>query len=116
MSEILKKVGHRIRQIRKERGLSREELAYRASLHAGFIGYVERGEKSMTIESLEKLTDAFEITLEELFHGLQPSGKSIAETTLSKILDNLYTMNTEEQKLILEVTDFIIFRRSKLKE
>ncbi|MEC0090227.1 helix-turn-helix domain-containing protein [Paenibacillus macquariensis] len=38
---------------RKGRGYSQEELANLANLHSVYIGQLERGEKSPTIESLE---------------------------------------------------------------
>jgi XRE family transcriptional regulator, regulator of sulfur utilization len=60
-------IGERIQDKRKERGLSQEELAERASIHPTYIGQLERGEKSATIDSLEKVTAALEIPFDELF-------------------------------------------------
>lgn len=45
MSEIAGLVGDNIRQLRKIKGLSQEQLAFRAEINASYMGQVERGEK-----------------------------------------------------------------------
>ena len=67
MSEIKAILGARIRKLRKERKLSQEALAEKADLHYTFIGEVERGEKNISLVSLEKLTKALEVTFIDLF-------------------------------------------------
>ncbi|HPD60222.1 MAG TPA: helix-turn-helix transcriptional regulator [Thermodesulfobacteriota bacterium] len=67
MSDIKVILGARIRKLRKEKGLSQEALAEKADLHYTFIGEVERGEKNISIVSLEKLTKALGISLTDLF-------------------------------------------------
>lgn len=60
-------VGARIRYFRHQRGLSQEQLALQAGLNTAFLGHLERGLKSPTITTLEKLVRALNITFEELF-------------------------------------------------
>lgn len=60
-------VGARIRYFRRLRGLSQEKLALQAGLNTAFLGHLERGLKSPTITTLEKLVKALNITFEELF-------------------------------------------------
>lgn len=60
-------VGARIRYFRHLRGLSQEQLALQAGLNTAFLGHLERGLKSPTITTLEKLVRALNITFEELF-------------------------------------------------
>lgn len=60
-------VGERIRYYRILRGMSQEALALEANINAAFVGHLERGLKSPTVTTLEKITDALNITLEELF-------------------------------------------------
>jgi transcriptional regulator with XRE-family HTH domain len=61
------KLGKRIGQIRKERGLSQEKLALEAGLNRAYIGYIERGERNPTIETVEKISKVLKVTLDELF-------------------------------------------------
>lgn len=58
MTDILKLFGDRVREIRKAQGLSQEELAERADLHNTYIGGVERGERNLSLKSIEKIAQA----------------------------------------------------------
>ncbi|MCX6233149.1 MAG: helix-turn-helix transcriptional regulator [Bacteroidetes bacterium] len=54
--EILIAFGEKVRKIRKERGLSQEELSFKADLHRTYIGMIERAEKNITLTFLLQLT------------------------------------------------------------
>ena len=60
-------VGARVRRFRHIRGLSQEQLALEAGINPAFLGHLERGLKSPTITTLDKLVRALNITFEELF-------------------------------------------------
>lgn len=62
----LKKFGERVRGERLRRGLSQEELASRAGVHRTYIGMVERAEKNVTLENIEKIADGLAIPLGRL--------------------------------------------------
>lgn len=66
--EILIKFGERIREIRKERGLSQEELSFKANLHRTYIGMIERAEKNITLINIEKIANALETSINDLFY------------------------------------------------
>ena len=55
VEDVKKLVGNRIRQLRKGKGLSQEELGYKSELHYTHIGAIERGEKNWSIETLVKV-------------------------------------------------------------
>ncbi|WP_422424596.1 helix-turn-helix domain-containing protein [Bacillus sp. PSXD-155] len=65
--KLIKKLGERIRFLRKEQKLSQERLGELSNIHTNHIGAIERGEKNVTIESLAKITKGLGITLEDLF-------------------------------------------------
>jgi len=60
--EILIKFGERVRKIRKEKGLSQEQLAFKADLHRTYIGMIERAEKNITLINIQKIAKALEIS------------------------------------------------------
>ena len=70
MSEIAKFVGRRIRNYRTQQNLSQEKLAEMAGCHPTYIGQLERGEKNATLESVEKIASALNISLSRLFEKL----------------------------------------------
>lgn len=67
---VLIKFGEKVREIRKEKGLSQEELAYKANLHRTYIGMIERAEKNITLINIEKIAIALEINISILFYDL----------------------------------------------
>ena len=65
--KILIKFGQKVREIRKEKGFSQEELAHKADLHRTYIGMIERAEKNITLLNIEKIANALEVEIKELF-------------------------------------------------
>ena len=71
MSKSIKnKFGKRIRDLRKQKGWSQEELADKVDLHRTYIGAIERGEQSVSIDKIEALAKGLKVSLVELFRGL----------------------------------------------
>lgn len=69
-SDLTSRFGLRIRSLRKELGASQEDFADQCGLHRTYIGAIERGEKTVTIETAEKLAIALRKSLSDLFHNL----------------------------------------------
>jgi transcriptional regulator with XRE-family HTH domain len=63
---ILEKFGERVREERLKQNLSQEELASRAGVHRTYIGMIERAEKNITLENIEKIGKALNITVDKL--------------------------------------------------
>lgn len=66
-AELLKFFGKRLRDERVKQGLSQERFAELAGLHRTYIGMVERGEKNVTLENIEKLVKALKLKLSNFF-------------------------------------------------
>lgn len=69
-SDIALIIGQRLRTKRIQLGYSQELTAEKANLHPTYIGQVERGEKNLTIISLEKICIALDYPMEELFANI----------------------------------------------
>ena len=68
--EILIKFGQKVRERRIELGLSQEELASRAGVHRTYIGMIERAEKNITLENIEKISKALKLNIDSLMKNL----------------------------------------------
>ena len=66
-------IGHKLRTIRKQRGLSQRELAARAGLTNGTISLIEKNRTSPSVASLKSLLDAIPISMAEFFSTLEES-------------------------------------------
>ena len=67
MEDIKSLLGKRIRNLRKQKGLSQEELGWKSELHFTYIGAVERGERNCSIMTLKKIAKGLEINIKDLF-------------------------------------------------
>ena len=100
LSDIAKIIGQRIRNYRTQKGLSQEKLAELAGCHPTYIGQLERGEKNATLESVEKIASAMDISLSELFDKL---GKSGGDNIAAKCYDLVASKNEAEQKQLYKM-------------
>lgn len=69
-SSILKKFGDRVRELRKSKHISQEELADKADLHRTYIGMIERAEKNITLLNIEKIALALDVEIKILLDEL----------------------------------------------
>jgi len=64
---IKKQLGQKISSLRKEAGLTQENLAEKADYSVEFISFVERGINAPSIEGCERIANALGIPLKDLF-------------------------------------------------
>ncbi len=64
--KILIIFGDRVRELRKYKNLSQEELSFKADLHRTYIGMIERAEKNITLINIEKIARALDVDIIEL--------------------------------------------------
>ena len=72
MKAIEKKFGERVRELRRAKGLSQEELAFRSGIHRNYIGGVERAERNPCLKNINAIAEALEVTLPDLFAFNKP--------------------------------------------
>lgn len=61
------KFGKKVREERLKLCLSQETLAEKAGVHRTYIGMIERAEKNITLENIEKIAKALNIEIKDLF-------------------------------------------------
>lgn len=65
-------VASNLKRLRKKLGMSQEDLADKCGLHRTYLGAIERSERNITLQTLEKLAESLEISpldlLTEDFH------------------------------------------------
>ena len=109
MSDITKVLGQRIRNYRTAKGLSQEKLAELSGCHSTYIGQIERGEKNATIESIEKISAALQISLSELFEKIGTQQNEMRNIPLA-CYELLLTKTKAEQehlyRILLEIEKY----------
>lgn len=89
---ITNAVGKRVRQLRTARNLSQESLALSAGISTNYLGQVERGVKTPTVETIYKICGALDIALPEFFilEDIDDEGKhSLAYHSILESLKDL---------------------------
>jgi transcriptional regulator with XRE-family HTH domain len=66
-----KTFGAILREVRKERGLSQEALAFESGYHTTYIGQLERGQKSPSLRTIMNLAGALESSGSELLRRVE---------------------------------------------
>ena len=65
-SSIHARFGNNLRKIRLDKGISQEALADIAGLHRTYLSSVERGERNVTLQTIERLAKALNISMAKL--------------------------------------------------
>jgi len=65
-SEVAARFGDKLRRIRRKQEISQEELADRAGLHRTYVSSVERGERNVSLETIEKFARALNLSMGDL--------------------------------------------------
>ena len=66
MSELSLKIGHLIREKRKEKNITQESLSLQCGIDRSYMGRIERGEVNLTVEKLYEIATALEIDAKNL--------------------------------------------------
>ncbi len=103
--DTLTKFGKKIREIRRLRDFTQAELAEMCNLSNNFIALLERGRNAPSIGTLEKLADALNVSISELFEFERETGKiDEREKAIQKLTR---VRNTKDFKLIGDIADLI---------
>lgn len=65
------KVGERIEKARRDRKLTREQLAEYADISVTFLSDIEKGRKSMTVKTLRNIAAALNVTTDYIVNGTE---------------------------------------------
>ncbi len=113
--DILKQFGKRVRDLRKAQGLSQEELAEKADLHYTYIGGVERGERNLSLKSIERIALALRIDIRELFLPKLPRKVDVeSNKIISDINSILISKDIDTLRLVMTLMkDFDLWARER---
>lgn len=104
-------VGKRVRQLRKNRGWSQSELAFRADMQESYLAGLERADRNVSLDSLARVLAALEVEPVEAFRfgGLEPGkgleGKQAAIRLLAAFLSE---RSLEEVDLIRRLANDVM--------
>ena len=100
--------GRRVRELRTQQGLTQQQLGRKAGMHPAYVGGIERGERNITLDGVERLARALGVSPAELV--AQPL--ALAAPGLEQQLRELavYAGDASDLQLALEVARFVLHR------
>jgi transcriptional regulator with XRE-family HTH domain len=101
LADIKTQIGDRIRELRKERGLSQEELGYKSELHLTHIGAIERGEKNCSIDTLVKVARGLNVNVQTLLDF--PKDRADSTSLKKAIIEEIKISSPEIIKILSDI-------------
>jgi len=102
---IRKKIGQRVREIRKKRGFTQEKLAEKAGLTGKFIGAIERGENFASFPKMEAISKSLDC---DLRHFFEIDYMDESERELARLIQKRVKLLTKDEKrYALKVIDWL---------
>lgn len=92
MAELRKRLGERVRELRKARQWTQAELASQVGMDYRYVGAIERGEVNLTADNIEKMAKGFGVKPYRLFlfsmREKQLSEEAIQEEQIKEMLES----------------------------
>lgn len=98
-------LGQKIRNIRKEKGYTQEQFAEMAGISTVYLGEVERGIKSLSLNLFIKIIKALDISADSVLRDELPSGKQYVYDDITIKLEKL---TPKQRKTICDIIDAYI--------
>lgn len=111
--DLSKRVGMNIRAIRKAQKLTIDELAEKCDFQAPYLSDIERGERNITLQTLNKILDALEVDPGSV---LIPESRAtekaeiIREELLNLLFNTLEDKNEDDIRMLLNIANEIFGR------
>lgn len=100
-------LGLRIREERIKQNYTQEQLAEKLNVSTTYVGYIERGERTITLAKLVDLSNILHVSVDYLLADSVPASPSANEKLWLQLLASA---TEEEQELILEMTKLLLKR------
>ena len=110
--ELQKKLGNKIRELRKKREMTQASLAEKTGLSDNFIGLLERGQTTPSLETLDRISKALKVPIRELF-DFETTGKVSKERLLQELNRMLKEKSDEDVQWFHDVSELLMKKMTR---
>ena len=103
VQKIKMAVGQRLQGFRNHQGRTQEDVAHEADVHPSYITKLESGRANWTIESLDNVLNALQVSYSDLFQNIDTTKSTIDNTVLIQIVKLLNGRSIDEQQKALQL-------------
>lgn len=97
-------VGNRIKNARKRKGITQEELAKKMNFSVAYLSRVERGSSEINLKRITQLSEKLEIPIEYLLSGTSEKSSNYLSKEFSDILK---LCTPQKQRMIFEIAKIV---------
>ncbi len=105
IQQIYTNIGKRIRNIRKSKKMTLEDLAFEIDMDYSFIARIETGKATASLETLYKISKGLNIKFYQLFNEIDPKKKTVVEKEFSSLTKKL---SFEEKEKMLSIIKLVL--------
>lgn len=102
---IYKILGENIKQERLKLNLTQEQLSEKLDISISYLGRIERGERNLPLDTLIKISNIFNVSVDYLLRGSLVSDNRLLTSEIDKLLTGL---SSKEMNLILDMIRLMI--------
>jgi len=106
--DIYTALGKRIREERLKAGFTQEELGEIADIHYSFLGYIERGTKKASLNTIQKIAAGLDIPVSKLFDTFQSKTKRPNQPFTEQLLPLLRDKPRKDQQFIIQLVKTVV--------
>ncbi len=99
-----KLIGQRIREARKEKGMSQEQLSEELDVTTVYISRVERGSSQVNLKRLAQISRVLEKSMEYFIGGTTPTSKNYLD---KELYESLLNCTPAKQRLIYSIAQIV---------
>ena len=94
-------VGSKIKELRKQSGMTQAELAGKLGISSSAVGMYEQGRREPDNDMMLKLCDVFDVSADDLLGQIKKTGKSVTRE-LSEVFDEFTQLLSAQQSLMFD--------------
>lgn len=102
MSKVQNKIGKRIKQLRELKGLTQEKVEEVSGINPSYLSALERGQKNVTLEMLERVAVVLDVELFQLFF-FESDSDLPSKAELTKVIAGLDRKKTRQLLELLKI-------------
>ena len=107
---VQKIIGKKVQELRKQKGLTQEQLAERVNISPHYLSALERGVYNIKLDLLVNILNTLNCSADDVFQDIVNSSLKVKSSQLS---EKLKSLPLKEQRKILEVVDTMISNSNK---
>lgn len=102
---LKKMIGARIQKLRKQKGLTQDELSEKVNISSKYLSSIERGKENPTLNTFISIAEELSVDIEEFFTEIQLEDPKITKEMILSLIDEA---DEDQLKTIYQVLAVIV--------